>query len=241
MKAQERHHLKQNELAIQTKRIASQLAASRNQIIGIVAAVIIIVGGIFGYFYFRGRTNDRVSAQLGSALQMTAAPIVPAPTVPGATQAVGTYPNETARAEAAIAAFQQVIDAYPSHEGGTAARYHRASVLLSIDRAADAEKGFADAIASGGSSIYAEMAKMGRAQALAAQKKFDEAIRELTDLSGRRDGPLPIDGVLMELARISRKAGKAQEARAAFRRVVDEFPNSPYANEARQQLATMGV
>lgn len=241
MKAQERHHLKQNDLAIQTQRLASQLAGSRNQILGIIAAVIIVVGVVFGYFYFRGRTNDRVSAQLGSALQITAAPIVPAPTVPGATQAAGTYPNETARAEAAIAAFQQLIDAYPSHEGGTAARYHRASVLLTLDRAADAEKGFADAIAHGGSSIYAEMARMGRAQALAAQKKFDDAIRELTDLSGRRDGALPIDGVLMELARVNRKAGKPQEARAAFRRVVDEFPDSPYANEARQQLATMGT
>jgi TolA-binding protein len=241
MKAQERHHLKQNELAIQTQRMVQRFAGSRNQIIGIAAAVIVLVAGIWGYFYFRGRTNDRVSAMLGSALQVQSSPIVPAPTVPGATQAPGTYPNETARAEAAIAEFQKVIDAYPSHEGGIAARYHRASVLLSLDRGADAEKGFADAIASGGASIYAEMAKMGRAQALVAQKKFDDAIRELTDLSGRRDGPLPIDGVLMELARTSRKAGKSQEARAAFRRVVDEFPNSTYANEARQQLATMGT
>ena len=241
MKAQERHHLKQNALAIQASKLANRFASSRNQILAIVATVIVAAGLIAGYFYYRGMTNDRVSAMLGAALQIQAAPIVPAPTVPGATQAAGTYPTETARAEAAVAAYQRVVDAYPSHDGGVAARYHRAAVLLSLDKAADAEQGFADAVAAGGSTIYAEMAKMGRAQALAVQKKFDEAIRELTDLSGRRDGPLPIDGVLMELARVSRKAGKPQEARAAFRRVVDEFPNSPYANEARQQLATMGT
>ena len=50
----------------------------------------------------------------------------------------------------------------------------------------------------------------------------------LTDLSAQRDGALPVDGVLMELARVCRKAGKTQEARAAFKRVVDEFPESGY-------------
>ena len=33
------------------------------------------------------------------------------------------------------------------------------------------------------------------------------------------------------------KAGKTQDARAAFKRVVDEFPDSPYATEAKQQIA----
>ena len=49
---------------------------------------------------------------------------------------------------------------------------------------------------------------------------------------------LPVDGVLMELARACLKAGKTQDARAAFKRVVDEFPESSYVAEARQQLAT---
>ena len=84
------------------------------------------------------------------------------------------------------------------------------------------------------------MARLGQAAALAAQQKYDDAIRQLTELSAKRDGPLPLDGVLMELASVCRKAGKMQDARAAFRRVVDEFPESGYADEARKQLATLG-
>jgi TolA-binding protein len=240
MKAQERHHLKQNELAIQASRVAARLASNRNQITAIVAIVAILAAAIGGYFYFRSRTANRVSAMLGSALMIQQAPIVPAPTVPGATQAAGTYPTEQARTEAALAEYQKVIDEHPGHTGAVEARYHRGNLLLSMGRAADAEQSFAAAVSEGGDSIYAEMARLGRTQAWAAQQKYDDAIRELTDLSARRDGRLPIDGVLMELARVSRQAGKAQEARAAFRRVVDEFPDSPYAGEARQQLATMG-
>jgi TolA-binding protein len=84
------------------------------------------------------------------------------------------------------------------------------------------------------------MAKLGRVEALAGQNKYDDAIKTLTDLSALRDSKLPVDGVLMELARVCRKAGKMQEARAAFKRVVDEFPESGYVSEAKQQLATMG-
>jgi outer membrane protein assembly factor BamD (BamD/ComL family) len=64
-------------------------------------------------------------------------------------------------------------------------------------------------------------------------------VKALTDLAAQRDGALPVDGVLMELARTSLKAGKTQDARAAFKRVVDEFPQSVYAADARQQMAAI--
>jgi len=168
------------------------------------------------------------------------AQIVPAPTVPGATQQAGTYPTEQARNDAAVAAYQKVIAEYPNHAAGLAARYHLAGLMLSMGKAAEATKGFTEVAANAGSSLYGPMAKMGQAQALAAENKFEDAIKVLTELSGQRDSALPMDGVLMELARVCQKAGKTQDARAAYKRVVDEFPQSPYVGEARQQLAAIG-
>jgi TolA-binding protein len=75
---------------------------------------------------------------------------------------------------------------------------------------------------------------------LLAGGKVDDAIKAFSDLSAERDGVLPVDGVLMQLARAYLKAGKTQEARATFKRVVDEFAQSPYAAEARQQLTAIG-
>lgn len=240
MKAQERHHLKENEFAVRAAWVAEQITTNRTRILTIAAAVVAVAAIVGGYFYFQARANDQASAMLGQAVAIQQAPIAPLSTVPGATQAPGTYATEAARGEAAIAALQKVIDAYPSNDTGTAARYHLGTTLLSLGRGADAERAFADAIAKGGASLYAEMAKLGQVEALVAQSKFDPAIKTLTDLSAQRDSKLPVDGVLMELARVCRKAGKMQEARAAFKRVVDEFPESNYVGEARQQLSTMG-
>jgi TolA-binding protein len=240
MKAQERHHLKQDEFAVRAAWVAEQITTNRNRILTMVGAVVAVAAIVGGYFYFQSRAKDQASALLGAAVAIQQAQIAPAPSVPGATQAAGTYATEAARGEAAIAAFQKVIDTYPSNETGTAARYYLATTQLSLGRAADAERTFAEAVAKGGPSLYADMAKLGRVEALAAQSKYDDAIKTLTDLSALRDSKLPIDGVLMELARVCRKAGKMQEARAAFKRVVDEFPESGYVSEAKQQLATMG-
>lgn len=239
MKAQERHHLKQNEVAATAARVAESFAQNRDRIltISVIVLLIVVVGG--GYFYWRKRTNDQAGAMLGIAMAVGQGQIVPAPTVPGATQAPNTYPTERARQEAALKAFQEVAATYPSTDAGIAAQYHAAGTLLALGRLPEAEKAFADGAARAGSSVYGPMSKLGRAEALIGQTKYDDAIKALTDLSADRDGALPVDGVLMELARACVKAGKKEEARAAFKRVVDEFPESPYSQNARQQLTML--
>jgi TolA-binding protein len=238
MKAQERHHLKQNEFAIQTAKAFEIAKQNRDRlIIGVIAIVaIIVIGG--GYLLWQKRTNDQASGMLGTAMAVAQSPIVPAPTVPGAKQAPGTYPTEQARNEAAVQAFQQVAATYPSTQSGIAAKYHEASNLLSMGKTAEAEQAFRDVSGRGG-AIYGPMAKLGLASALVAQAKYDDGIKTLTELSAERDGTLPVDGVLMELGRVYVKAGKKQEARATFKRVVDEFPQSPLVSAARQQMTTL--
>jgi len=240
MKAEERRHLKENEFAVRAAWVAEQVGKYRSSALPAIGVIAVIGAIVYGYFYIQNRNADQANAKLGAALAITQLPIAPASTVPGATQVAGTYPTEQARGEAAIAALQKVIDEYPSSETGTAARYYLGATLLSVGRAEESEKAFAEATAKGGTSLYGEMANLGHVQALAALKRYDEAIKVLTDLSAQRTTRLPVDGVLMELARVCRKAGKTQEARAAFKRVVDEFPESNYVNEARQQLSTLG-
>lgn len=239
MKAEERHHLKQNEFAVTAAKVAGTMAANRDRVVMGGIALVVVAALVGGYFYWNKRTNDQASGMLGRAMATAQAQVVPAPTLPGATQPAGTYPTEQARDEAAIKAFQEVATAYPSTPAGIAAKYHAAASLMAAGRLAEAEQKFRDVTASGGSSIYASMAKMGLVTALVGQSKFDDAITTLNTLSGDRDGTLPLDGVLMELARTYVKAGKPQDARAAFKRVVDEFPQSGYSADARQQLAQL--
>ncbi len=44
----------------------------------------------------------------------------------------------------------------------------------------------------------------------------------------------------MQLGRAFEKAGKQAEARTTYKRVVDEFPDSQYVSQARQELVRLG-
>jgi TolA-binding protein len=240
MKAHQRHQLKQNEFATTVARVGDTVREHRSRIaVGIVAAVV-VAGAIGGYLVWRKHTRDQAGALFAQATAISDAPIAPAPTVPGAAQAAGTFATVKARQEAAVAAFERVAKAYPSTDDGIAASYELAGELLSLGRLPEAEKAYQDVIARAGSSIYGASARMGLAETLTAEGQYDRAIKEYTDLAAQRDGVLPVDGVLFQLGRTYLKAGKAADARAAFKRIADEFPNSNYVADAREQLSRLG-
>jgi tetratricopeptide (TPR) repeat protein len=241
MKSQERHHLKQNEFAAGVARVTDTLRENRSRLGVTVLAAVIVIAGVAGYFYWRQQVRNAAGGMFAIAMAVAESPIAPAPTVPGATQAPGTYPTVQARQEAAVEAFQQVANAYPSTPEGLAALYHGAGELFSLGRLAEAQQAYETVIGrAGADSIYRAAARLGLAESLAAQRQYDQAIQEYSDLAAQRDGALPVDGILYELARTYLDAGQPDDARAAFKRIVDEFPNSMYVAEARQQMAMLG-
>lgn len=238
MKAAERHHLKKNEFATTAIRVARALAENRNRVVGAVLVLVLLAGVAGGVTWWRKHTADQAGALLGIAIAISESRIAPASTLPGVGQAAGTFATPAARSEAAIKAFSDVVAAYPSTDAGRTATYHRAAEYLAAGRLNEAEQDFR-AVTTGGASVYASAAHLGLAQTLLVAGKPDEAIKTLSDLAAQRDGALPTDAVLIQLARANVKAGKIADARAAFQRVVDEFPESSYVADAKLQLAAL--
>ncbi len=240
MKAQERHHLKQNEFVSTVVTVTQWYRGNQGRFVGGVIAVIAVIALASGYFWFQNRNQEQAGSLLGVAMTIYQAPVVPPSSVPGAKQAAGSYPSEKARYEAALAAFQQVADTYPSSTAGVAARYHSAETLLSLGRADDAQKAYQTVIDKSGSTVYGAMARLGLATVMLASGKSEQGIKSLEEMAAQRDGMVPVDGVLMQLAAAYQTAGKNAEARTTYKRVVDEFPDSPYAQSARQKMTLLG-
>jgi tetratricopeptide (TPR) repeat protein len=70
---------------------------------------------------------------------------------------------------------------------------------------------------------------------------YDEAIAALQDLSATPREDLPQDAMLMELGRVYLMAGRTAEAQQTFQRLLDEFPNSQFAAEARREVDVIKV
>ena len=148
----------------------------------------------------------------------------------------GTFQTERAKLDAALPKFTSAAEEFPNTDAGIAARYHAAGILASLGRYPEAEQRYQEVVDKAGRGIYGRTARLGLADAQVAQGKFDPAIKVYQELSTDTASQLPVDGVLMQLGRALAKAGKKDDAARAFNRVVEEFPQSVYAADAKREL-----
>ena len=182
----------------------------------------------------------RAHALLASAVAVQETRVGPpaAPGLSGGTPSP-SFATERDRSLAALAKFKAAADAYPTTDAGIFARYMEATTSMALGNAADAAREYQQVIDRAGSGIYGQMARLGLAEAQARAGQYDQAINAFKDLAQRKDGPLPIDGILMQLGRTYRDAGKRDDAQQTFNRLVEEYPQSPFAGDAKRELDSL--
>jgi TolA-binding protein len=240
MKATERHKLKENEFAKSVEKARDAMQQRQGEITKIAAALLVLLLAVAGYSWWRSDRNTRANQALASALAVYEMPVVPlAPPAPGSPPPVpqpGTFQTEQEKLDASLPKFLEAANAYPNSTAGIAARFHAASILAAQGKATDAEQRYKEVVDKAGNTIYARTARLGMAESQIAQGKFDSAITIYSDLSRDPNSTLPLDSVLMQLGRAYARAGKKEEAIRSFTRVVDEFPQSAYAADARREM-----
>lgn len=246
MKRKERHHLKENELAHSIVVAREAIEARQQQIKVAFVAVIGIALVVGGVVWWQGRNDARAEQLLGEAMTALSARVVPvASAAPGEVPAaatfgaVGSYPTEAAKLNAALPKVKAAAETYPDTDAGITARYHYASALSALGRHDEAVREYDEVIRRAGSdSLYGRMARLGKADTQMHAAKVDEAIATWKELASSTDEDLPKDAILMELAKAYVAKGDQEQARNTFTQIVDEHPTSPYAAEARAELGS---
>jgi TolA-binding protein len=235
MKSTERHHLKDNELAHLTANARDMVQARSGPILGVVVAVVVVAVGVGAYVGWKGRVEARAHTQLAAALAVEDARVGP-PAAFGSAPAGMSFVSQREKSQAVLTKYKEVADAYPTSDAGLFARYRQAATYMDLGVPKSAVEAYQQVISQGGDSLYAQMATLGLAEAQAQSGEFDAAITTFRDLSQRKDGQLPVDGLLMRLGRTQAEAGKATDAEQTFNRLVQEFPDSPFTPDARKEL-----
>ncbi|HEY7289499.1 MAG TPA: tetratricopeptide repeat protein [Vicinamibacterales bacterium] len=235
MKRVERHHLKENELQTFARQARGAYEERKRETTVIVAVAVVIGAVAIGYFGWRESVQSKAHALLADAVVVMDAPISPPP-APGQPSQGIRFATERERAQSALTKLKATADAYPSTDAGLYARYQEGATWMVLGSPAQAATSYQQVIDRDGSGIYGQMARLGLAEAQAREGQYDKAIQTYQDLSQRKDGPLPIDGILMQLGRAYLDAGKRTEAQQTFNRLVEEFPDSPFNADAKREL-----
>jgi tetratricopeptide (TPR) repeat protein len=239
MKRTERHHLKENDLGVLARQARGAVEARKRETTFAIGAIVIVGAVVLGYVAWRDRVDSRAEAMLADAIA-TAQTRVGPPVAPGTPGAGPSFATERARAEAAVAKFKAAADAHPGNDAGIFARYQEGTLHIALGNEAESIAAYQQVIdRAGADHIYGRMARIGIAEAQAKSGQYEQAINTYRELAQLTDGPLPIDGILMQLGMVYRDAGKTSDAQQTFDRIVKEFPDSPFTTEARKALDSL--
>jgi TolA-binding protein len=135
----------------------------------------------------------------------------------------------------ALAAFEKAARSGGSSSIGVVAEFYRGATLLRLGRAGEAAPVLDKVAHSGADRRTVVSAKALLAQAYEGSGNAEAAAAVLRDLAQDKSG-YPADLALLDLARLLRKQGKADEAKQALQDLLSRFPQSERAAEARAQL-----
>jgi tetratricopeptide (TPR) repeat protein len=243
MKTTERHHLKDNELALALGHAQTWAEKNSRTLTVTVGAIVLIAVAVLGFMAWRSGTDNKARAMLAEAMVIEEARVMPPGPPAGTTndpnaiggQLPGTYPTEKAKLEAAVPKFQAAADAYPSSDAGLTARFHLARALVTLGRYDEGFKEY-DKVIAGGNALLARSARLGKADAQLRAAQYDPAIATFKQMVDAKEPGLPPEAVLMELARAYKLAGKTEDARKTLTQIVEQHADSAYASEARSEL-----
>jgi TolA-binding protein len=238
MKTTERKHLKENELRTFARQASQVMTDRPKETTGLLVAAALIGALALGYFGWRERVQTRAHGLLADAMAVQDARVGPPP-APGTPGGGLYFPTERERSQAALTKFKIAADAYPSTDAGIYARYQEGATSLSLGSTSGAIAAYEQVIKAAGDGFYGQMGRLGLAEAQARAGQYDSAINTFKELAQRKDGPLPVDGILMQLGRTYLDAGKRADAQQTFNRVVEEYPESPYTGDARKEIETL--
>jgi len=190
---------------------------------------------VVGWGIFAWTSSRRASANelLTRALKVADAPIEAAARPDDPAQP--SFTNESARDARAKELFGQLDEQYGSTSVGRVAKLYLAESARSAGDRATArrlwekylEQDSASAVAA---SVRVNLFQLDREEGRAGE--LAESLKKMLEDPAR---PLPADLLLYQLALTQEKLGQEGDARAAYRRIVDEHPQSPYLQVAQQK------
>ena len=231
MNKQLKHQIKQDDLVTGVQHAAGFLRTHAQEVKVTVAAVVVAVLAIGGFTYYRKSREADAERAFAAALATFNAPV--AGETQEAAPAAVRFSSASMKLKQDVGEFDGVQRRFGSMDAGRRARYYAALCRLELGDNAEAEKALTELSSGDKAKLEPALARLALADAYRRSGKIDQAIDTYKQMADDTTIAVPRDHVLMALSHALEDAKRVPEAGAAYRRLADEFPASPYAAEAR--------
>jgi TolA-binding protein len=214
---------------------------TRAFLVGIGAFVVAVAIGVAVYAYL-GHRGARAETALSYAMKVYSAPIeAPGSATPAKPQdpAQPSFPSEVARQARAKALFTAVRRDYGFSDAAAVASVYLAAIDAQQGRLDLARQLWSDFVKHHGKHMLAAEARLDLIDLDRQQGKAQQVVQDLRAMLEQSEAPLPQDVTLFELAKTLEMLHRGPEAIQTYQRILDEFPQSTYRQDAQQRMSAL--
>jgi tetratricopeptide (TPR) repeat protein len=234
-----RGELKRNEIGEALEAGVDFLETHVRTILIGAGAIVVLAIAVWGVVHWQRSRDARANDLLGAALRVATAPVEPTGARPE-DSVRPSFPTAAARDARARELFEALVDEHGKRAAGAAARLWLADAALAAGDRSGARRHWEESLRLGKRSAFALAAQRNLWAIDRSEGRGESAQAEIAAALDRRERRFPPDFLLRELAETQAALGRTSDARASWRRLVDEYPTSPFAAQARQELAEGG-
>lgn len=235
MDRQHRRELKRDRFVDEIGTLSQRARANQRLLLTLTVALLGIVLIGFGIFFYRSNREQKAQAALGAAIDTVDSPLIQ----PGQPQQDprAKFRTEPERNTAAETQFHNVQKNFSGTDAADVANLYLARMAGARGDTATARKLLQEFI-----NEHPKHVLMGAARYSLYQMRIDngEAPQVATELNqelAKTDNQiLPGDSMLALLAHAYDVQGSADKSKDAYRRLIQQFPDSPYALEAQRRV-----
>jgi TolA-binding protein len=234
MDRQQRRDLKHDKFVDEIGSLSTRARENQRVLFTVAGAAVIIAVLAYGIYFYRSNREQKAQVALGAAIETMESPLIAAPgaqPVPGAK--FKTEPERTAAAE------KQFKDVEASHGGTDAAdvaSLYLARIAADKGDIASARTRLQKFVNDHPKHVLVAGARYSLYRLRIDGGEAPQVAQELQAELGKSDPSLPADSLLALLAHSFDVQGNSQKSKETNRRIVTEFPDSPYAIDAQRKM-----
>lgn len=238
MDRQHRHDLKHDKFVDEIGVLSSKARANQRLLLGIAGGAIALALLVWGIYFYRSSRENGAQQHLATAIETFEAPVGDPPPNQEPQPKGLRFKTEDERSAAAEKHFRTVQSEYSGTDASDVAGLYLARISMNRGDATSARKSLEEFIDDHEDHILVGTARFSLYQLRLENGEAAQVATELQSELTRPEPALPGDALLALLAQSYEVQGNREKSLEAYRRLANEFPESPYAIDAQRRIGT---